>query len=207
MKILELTIRTLCDVRAKTVADGVFLYSQTEDNQHSVLSAAQRVINGRLAGKIFIIKSDPKSGYPGYSVWEKKLQRLGIPKNLIFGVDLSDSVTLNTLIEAEALTKYAKSNHYRDVYIIASPFHQLRAFMTSVTAALKYYPEFRVYSFNGNSLSWLDTVVHSQGTISGPRKELIKGEIDRIQEYQVKGDLASEIDILNYLDKRDKSEV
>jgi hypothetical protein len=105
------------------------------------------------------------------------------------------------------MIKFAKRNQYRDVYITASPFHQLRAFMTSVTAALNYFPKIRIYSYNGNPLPWLDTVVHSQGTTSAPRKELIKGELDRIQKYQHKGDLASEIEILNYLDKRDKSAV
>jgi hypothetical protein len=80
MEILELTIRTLCDVRAKNVADGAYLYSQTKDNQHSVLSAAQQVINERLAEKVLIAKSDPKSGYPGNFDWEKELIQRGIQK-------------------------------------------------------------------------------------------------------------------------------
>ena len=205
MKILELTIRTLCDVRAEIVADGVFLYSQTKDNQYSVLSAARQVMNGRLAEKILIVKSGSKSGYPGYSVWEKELHQMGIQKCSILGVDLSDTGTLNTLIEAEAMVNFAMRKQYRDIYIIASPFHQLRAFMTSVTAALNIYPELRIYSYNGKSLSWIDTVAHSQGTTSGQRKELIRGEIERIQIYQQKGDLASVNDVLKYLDKRDKS--
>ena len=202
---LELTFRTLCDVRAKNVGDGAYLYSQTKDNQHSVLSAAQQVINEGLAEKVLIAKSDPKSGYPGNFDWEKELIQRGIQRYKILGVDLSDTVTINTLIEAEAMVNYAKKNQYKDLYIISSPFHQLRAFMTSVTAALKYYPEIRVYSYNGTSLSWLETVVHSQGKTSGQRKELIKGELDRIRIYQQKGDLASESDILDYLDKREKN--
>jgi hypothetical protein len=204
MKILELTIRTLCDVRAKTVADGVFLYSQTEDNQHSVLSAALAVIKDGLAEKILIVDSDSKSGYPGFSVWEKELLTMGIPKSVISGVDLRKAISLNTLIEAEAMIEHAKRNHYQVVYVIASPFHQLRAFMTSVTVALTRFPEVRIYSYGGSPLPWLDSAVHSQGKTAGPRKELIRGEIERIQKYQRKGDLASEIDVLTYLDNRDK---
>jgi hypothetical protein len=75
--------------------------------------------------------------------------------------------------------------------------------MTSVTVVLKYYPEIRIYSHNGNPLSWLDTVVHSQGKTAGPRKTLITGEIDRILRYQKKGALASDATVLKYLDKRD----
>jgi hypothetical protein len=203
MKLLELAIRSLCDVRAKTIADGVFLYGQTRDNQDSVLSAARQVIKNKLAQKILIVDSDSKSGYPGYSVWEKELLEMGVPKDLIVGVDLRKTATLNTLIEATGMIEYAKKNQMTVMYIIASPFHQLRAFMTSATVALKYYPEIRIYSYNGNPLSWLDTVAHSQGKTLGPRKELIKGEHDRILKYQQKGDLAANADVLNYLDQRD----
>jgi hypothetical protein len=202
--LLELTIRTLCDVRAEAKADGVFLFSQTKDNQQSVLSAALKIINDGLAGKILMAESDSKSGYPGYSVWEKELLTLGIPKSVILGIDLRKAASLNTLVEAEALIEHAKRNHYKAVYVVASPFHQLRAFMTSVTVALTRFPEVRIYSHGGSPLPWSDRAVHSQGKTTGPRKELIRGEIERIQRYQRKGDLASAIDVLTYLDHRDK---
>ena len=75
--------------------------------------------------------------------------------------------------------------------------------MTAVTVALRHYPEIRLYSYNGLALSWMDTVVHSQGTINGLRKDLIKGELERIKTYQQKGDLATETAVLDYLDQRD----
>ena len=203
IRILELTIRALCDVRANAVADGLFLFSQTSDNQDSVLSAAQQAVKERLAEIILLVESDSKSGYPGYSVWEEELIRMGISRSAIAGIDLSDSATLNTLIEAEAMIRFAKRNHYGTVYVSAAPFHQPRAFMTAVTAALRYYPQIRIYSYTGSPVAWLDSVSHSQGKTCGPRKELIRGEIERIRKYQKKGDLSSEIDVLNYLNRRD----
>jgi hypothetical protein len=204
MKLVALAIRTLCDVRAKTTADGVFLCSQTRDNQRSVLAAGQQLIHAGLARKVLVVDSEPKSGYPGYAVWEKELLGMGIPREIIAGVDLRQAASLNTLIEATAMIAHAKENNYRDMYIAAAPFQQLRAFMTSVTVALTHYPDIRLYSFNGHPLSWMETVVHSQGTTLGLRKDLIRGELERIEKYQQKGDLAKETAVWDYLDQRDR---
>lgn len=203
MRLLELAIRTFCDSKPKDVADAAFLFGQTIDNQESVFLAAKRLLKNQFIKKVLIVRSDPKSGYPGHSIWEKELLKMGIPKDLIIGVDLISTISLNTLIEATGMIKHAKNNHYKKIYVIASPFHQLRAFMTSVTVALKYYPNLRIYSYQGNSLSWSDTVTHSQGTTIGPRSRLIRGELDRIITYQQKGDLASDNSIIEYLEKRD----
>lgn len=205
MKLLELAIRTLCDVKAGKMVDAVFLYSQTIDNQNSVLSAAQQLLADNCAKKIIITHSGPKSGYPGYPVWKKELLDRGVSEELILGVDLVEAASLNTLIEANAMIQFAQKKRYTDIYITAAPFHQLRAFMTSVTAALEYYPQINIYSYNGKALPWLDSVAHSQGETLGPRKELIHGELGRIVKYQKKGDLATDDAVLNYLDARDRA--
>ena len=202
-ELLEITIRTLCDVRADSTIDAVYVYSQTEDNQSSVLSAAHELLLEKRIRKILIADSAPKSGYPGYSIWKKKLGEMGVPESSLLGVDLRETASLNTLIEANAMIRFAEQQQYTSIYVVASPFHQLRAFMTSVTAAQKYYPEIKIYSHNGHPLPWLDRVVHSQGETSGLRRELIGGEFERIKKYQQKGDLAQDTDVLNYLNQRD----
>jgi hypothetical protein len=202
-KLLEITIRVMCDVRAENTIDAVYLYGQTQDNQSSVLSAACQMLKEKRIRKILIADSGPKSGYPGFTLWEKALREMGVPKTALSGVDLRQTTTLNTLIEANAMIQYAKRNQYESIYIVASPFHQLRAFMTSVTAAQNFYPEIKIYSHNGHPLPWRDHVVHSQGETSGRRRELIGGEFERIKKYQQKGDLAQDADVLNYLNQRD----
>lgn len=204
MKLLELTIRILCDTRPKNIADAVYLYSQTIDNQQSVFMAAKEMMSRKLVRKILIPNTGPKSGYPGYSLWENELLGLGIQKKHIMGTEIRNTESINTLTEAIDMIKYVKEKRYQNIYIVASPFHQLRAFMTSVTAALEYYPEIQIYSYNGKSLPWSDIVAHSQGEKIGSRKNLIVGELNRISTYQKKGDLALDMDVLAYLDKRDK---
>ena len=205
MAMNELIIRALCDVQAEITVDGAVLYSQTTDNQSSVFLAAKKIISNKLAKKILFIKSAPISGYPGFSSWTNELNKSGIQSNDIVGVELMKTNSLNTLIESEAIIKYAAQKKYRSLYVVSSPFHQLRAFMTLVTVALRYYPEILIFSYTGISLPWLDKVVHSQGTLSGTRKDIIKAEFERIEKYKQKGDLSSEIKIIEYLNKRDRA--
>ncbi len=204
MKLFEIAVRAFSDVRADATADAVFLYSQTEDNQSSVLSAAKQLLEEGRVKRILITNSGPKSGYPGYAAWQEALVGMGVPKSAIQGVDLKKEASLNTLIESNALVQHTKLHRYNTLYVTASPFHQVRAFMTAITAAQNYYPQIKLHSFNGHPLPWLQSVAHSQGETTGSRTELINAEFERILKYQKKGDLALDEDILTYLNERDR---
>jgi uncharacterized SAM-binding protein YcdF (DUF218 family) len=201
---LELLIRVLCDIQPESETDGVFLFGQTHDNQESVLLKAQQLTAASLAKQIMIIDTLPFSGHPGYVAWKNELIKAGVADTCIIGVPLAETKIIHTLVEAEALMRFAKQHNYHSLYITASPFHQLRAFMTAVTAALRIFPQIRLYSQTGTSLSWLEEVVHSQGKTKGTRNQLIAGEIERIEKYQNKGDLASIEQVLAYLNNRDR---
>ena len=200
----ELTIRVLCDVRAETTVDGAVLFSQTQDNQNSVFLAAKNILAKKLSKKILFIDSEPISGYPGFSTWEKGLNKLGIQYNDMVGVQIIKTNSLNTLIESQAIVNFAAQKKYRSLYVVSSPFHQLRAFMTMVTVALNNYPDLLIFNYTGISLPWLAKVAHSQGTLLGTRKDFIKAEFERIEKYKRKGDLSSENDIIEYLNRRDR---
>lgn len=205
MPINELSIRVLCDVRSETTVDGAVLYSQTKDNQKSVLLAAKNILDKKLAKKILFINSEPISGYPGFSTWTSELNKLGIQNDDMVGVQLIKTNSLNTLIESKAFVDYAVKEKYRSLYVVSPPFHQLRAFMTMVTVALQSYPELLIFSYTGMPLPWLAKVAHSQGTLLGTRKDFIKAEFERIEKYKRKGDLSAETEIIEYLNKRDRS--
>lgn len=200
----ELSIRVLCDVRPETTVDGAVLYSQTKDNQNSVIFAAKNILYNKLAKKILFIKSGPVSGYTGFKTWTSELKKIGIQSNDIVGVKFMNTNSLNTLTESEAIINYAAQKKYRSLYVVSSPFHQLRAFMTLVTVALRDYPDLLIFSYTGIPLPWLAKVAHSQGILLGTRKDIIKAEFERIEKYKQKGDLSSEIEIIKYLNKRDR---
>jgi hypothetical protein len=188
---VSLPMRHICSAKHGTIS---FRYCQPVPG----------LLSKGLVDQLLITNSEPKSGYPGYASWEKELLHMGVPSASIAGVDHNDEACLNTLVEAVGMIAHAKRVHYARMYVVASPFHQLRAFMTSITAALRKFPEVKIYSYNGVSLPWTDTVTHSQGATVGSRKELLYGEFERIRKYQEKGDLALESDVLAYLDTRDE---
>ncbi|MBX2842023.1 MAG: YdcF family protein [Flammeovirgaceae bacterium] len=203
MKILELQNRVFSDYIPHKQTDALFLFGQTADNQDSAFYGSKKVIKESLAKKILLINCSPKSGYPGFELWEKGLIQMGIPSRKIEGIFNDGTPTLNTLIEAQATINHCKEKGYKTLIVMASPFQQLRAFMTAVTVALKIYPSIKIYSIFGEPLRWQEKVTHSQGTLTGNRKDLIYGELERIDIYNKKGDLASVEEVLDYLNQRD----
>lgn len=199
---LELIIRTLYDTQPKDLTSGAYLYCQTESNQQSLFQTAFSYLTNSRNSKILILQTNAKSGYPGFSEWKYKLQKTGCPIERIEGVEIDDTFSLNTLIESEALIRFAKQKGYPSLFVVAPPFQQLRAFMTSVTVALREYPELSLYSYPAVAMPWQEEVVHSQGTLKATRSELIHMEFERINKYQKKGDLASFEEVLTYLNNR-----
>ncbi len=200
---IELLTRILCDLRPKNPTNGAYLYCQTRGNQQSIFQAAQFLLNNSLTSKILILNTKPKSGYPGFTEWKQQLQQLGLSVEQIEGVKNKETSMLNTLIESEALIRFAKQHGYRSLFIVAPPFQQLRAFMTAVTVTLREYPELLIFSYPGEAMPWQEEVVHSQGTLKAKRRDLIQEELERIEKYQEKGDLALFEQVLSYLNKRE----
>jgi uncharacterized SAM-binding protein YcdF (DUF218 family) len=200
----ELLIRILCDIQPASSTSAIFLFGQTEDNDTSVLTKAQQLLQAKKTDRILFIDTPPFNGYPGYEAWKKKLLKAGVAEQQIVGVPMLPAPVLHTLVEAESLMTYARQQNFHSIYVTAAPFHQPRAFMTAVTAALRIYPEIRIYSQTGTPLPWLEEAVHSQGKTTGIRNQLIAGEMERIEKYQKQGDLASTEEVLGYLNRRDR---
>jgi hypothetical protein len=199
----ELLIRILCDIQPTTRTHAIFLFGQTEDNDTSVLTKAQQLVEVKKTDRILFMHTPPTNGYPGYEAWKKKLIQAGVAEQQIAGVPMLPAPVLHTLVEAESVMSYAKQQNFQAMYVTAAPFHQPRAFMTAVTAALRIYPELKIFSQTGIPLPWLEEAVHSQGKTTGTRKQLITGEMERIEKYQKQGDLATVEQVLDYLNRRD----
>lgn len=181
----ELLTRVLCDTPPPH-ADFCFIFGQTADNQASVLQKAEQLLKQNIVEKAGFLRVPAMSGYPGFEAWHKILAQKGVPLGQLEGVPLENPSMLHTLIEAQAMARHVARQHYQTVCILAAPFHQLRAFMTAVTAVLDQNIAVQLFSVPGVALPWHDQVAHSQGNTIGTRRQLIVGELGRIENTSAK---------------------
>ena len=201
---IELQVKVLNDPAPSVGIDGVYLFAQTVDNEQSVLKAAADLIAQGKARQILIPDSEPRCGYPGFNQWVSTLIDYDVPKERIVGVPTASFDSLNTYTEALAAVNYTTLKRFETLSVMATPFHQLRAFISIVSASLKNNSSLKLYNVVGYPLPWHETVSHSQGSLVGTRESFIYSELERIRKYQQKGDLVAEAMVLDYLRKRDK---
>ena len=198
----ELLVRILCDTLPAERADAAYLFAQTEPNQESVFAAARELLERDAVGKIMISDCHAKCGYIGAPAYRQAMIEFGIAEPTIEDVPMEPTEILHTLVEARAVVQFAKTKGYGKIIVISAPFHQERAFMTTVTAALWGYPELRLYSQAGRTQPWDEVVTHSQGILKGTRAQLVAAEQERIEKYIAQGDLATRASVLKYLQAR-----
>lgn len=197
---IELWTRILCDTKPKKV-DIIYVFAQTSDNQLSVLKTAANLCWDRCGdSQIILCDGSTDTGYPGYLSWARLLLSFGVPSGSILGLQVEENV--NTLSEATTLVKLASSQNKKNIIIICPPFHQARAFMTTVSESLRLGLNLNIYNNPADPEDWTKTVFHSQGTLKDSRSGLIKAEIERIEKYTRQGDIAESKDIIAYLNKR-----
>ena len=201
---VELLLRIFSDTGPPGVAEGAYLFAQTQPNQDSVFTAARELLDRGTARKILISDCRAKSGYPGAAAWRDAMADYGIAPEAVDEVPMEPTEILHTLIEARAVVRLARACGYRRLIIAAAPFHQQRAVMTTVSVALREYPRLKIYSRPGAAQHWDEVVTHSQGTLRATRAELIAQERRRIETYTAQGDIAERAAILEYLRRRDE---
>lgn len=204
--LFELVVRVLCDTAPKGGrADAVYLYAQTRDDEASVLAAGEFLWRlGRV--KYVVCNSRLKAGfgYPGFIRWKKKLVAAKVPENRILPMQISADFPPSTDAEARGLIRFAKRNKIKTLYIAAPPLHQLRAFVSTVSALKHERANIALYNFTGFSQRWEERIVHSQGIQRGTRSHLLHKELAKIEKYLKQGTLVSPHTILEYMNKRDR---
>ena len=201
---VELLLKIFSDPWPAEPVEAAYLFSETLPNQESVFAAARELLDRGRVRRLLISDCRAKSGYIGVAAWRDAMSAYGISLPCVDEVPMEPTEILHTLIEAQAVVRLAQARRYRHLIVVAAPFHQERAFVTTVSVTLREYPRLRVYSHPGAAQRWDEVVTHSQGTLRATRAELIAREQERIAAYTAQGDLAERANILQYLRRRDE---
>jgi hypothetical protein len=199
----ELFLRALSDPLPSEGLEALFLFGQTVDNQAAAFDTAERLYRTTPGLRLLMLDGGPRSGYPGFAPWQAALTARGIAPDHIHPLPPADTPLLHTRIEALALMDHLQRLPYRRVGVTAAPFHQVRAFMTAISVALEANLAVRLYSCPGSPQDLAAPASHSQGRPNEKRRDLIAQELQRIEIYQEKGDLAATGAVLAYLEERD----
>ena len=178
-----------------TCSSVVYLFGETIDNEWSVLSAVRPYSGEKVAIPDI---SDGMYGFAGADRWTRLISQRGVVP-----MRIPAQTPSNTFTEAQQLVRMAKDEKWTDVTVVAPAFHMPRCFLSTISAALHEYPDLRVWARLGAHLPWDEEVVHSQGVTTGTRRDLFRGELERIEKYTKPGNLVSLADAIAYLEKRD----
>ena len=77
---------------------GIYLFAETEDNEHSSFKAAIELINKNAAAEIFFVHHAKWAGSPGYRHWQEKLERY-VGSGRIMPIRIDNPLGVNTMSE------------------------------------------------------------------------------------------------------------
>lgn len=202
-KLLRLATMVLCD-RKPGHPTPWYLVGETADNQDSVFS---RGCFPSWSEPPLAITGGVTTGYPGADAWvDTMVKNYEVKRERIHVIPMNEQ--LNTFTEMQALVRYAEKVGWNELTIVAAPFHQLRAFL-SLLGAMKRLGRVNpctlwVYNTPGVALRRQEKALHSQGTLTATREDLIGTELERIKRYTAQGDLVTVDEALLYFRLRDQ---
>ncbi|MEK7640475.1 MAG: hypothetical protein AAB389_00565 [Patescibacteria group bacterium] len=217
-KLLELATRicteenlSLDALRKGRSYDAIYLVGQTEANEESVLRRCYQIIRDTCTEvrKICLVRSQfppEKRKYPNFAVdWKRWLSsRSSSALAVGFSIfDFPEGPVEHTGTEMMGLVSHSKKQDWKDVLLIAAPFHQLRSFLSAVAATRKLDYPVRLWNLLGVSLPWGEQSVHSQGVQTGTRSDFIHAELEKVKVYSARGDIATVEEGIEYLNWRD----
>lgn len=197
-RLCKMAVRMLSEPLPATAPDAAYLFGQLNCNLDSMKVAAMQLVskypNIRLV--IVDVRNDEleypiPNGFGGGPMYLATLYSSGISQSMIelVAFDHATIPMIHTLVESELVVRHAKVQGWRSLLAVAPPFHLPRAAMTMASVCAREYPELDVIPFAGAPLPWDEPAVHSQGVL-GTRAEFLDGELERIERYTAKGDIA-----------------
>lgn len=99
----------------------------------------------------------------------------------------------NTKDQAVNILELAKKEKWNTIILVASHYHQPRAFLTFIKQLKKSHSDLKIINYPARNLSW------SEDNKWGKRIDLLKGEFEKIKEYGKLGDVSDFEEGVEYL--------
>lgn len=160
-----------------------------EGDGMSRMDEVMRVYNAGLADYIVVsggLDREPHS-IPAPKMAEKLYEK-DYPKEKVIVEDVSQ----NTYDQGVEIMKLVKQSNWSSIILVASHYHQLRAYLTFLQAMKNAGLKISMYNSPARDLPWFTKVTDTN------RKELFEAELEKIEEYGKKGHVASIADALEY---------
>ena len=139
----------------------------------------------------------PSYGSLPFSCCDKIIKQAGVAVEKI----IVESNSLNTKEQALNAIRLCIDRKWNRITIVASHYHQFRAFLTFLKVIIDSGLERELILINSPVVDLLWFTTCNWGTSS--RYEILNAEFFKIEEYREKGDVASFYEAINYLKWRE----
>lgn len=102
------------------------------------------------------------------------LLKSGVKKEDIF----HENISKNTHEQAVEIVNIAKNSKWDKIILVASHYHQYRAYLTFLKVILESYPSLIMFNSPVRNLNWFEDLIW------GKRFELLELEFKKIEEYK-----------------------
>lgn len=173
----------------------------------NVVNAAGRLVAQGNKGQVLLDGSEGQHGknpYPngkkkviwhGFSLWIGELFKRGVPMEQI----RLTQPAYNTPDETKELLRIAQAEKWESVIIIGNSYQMLRIVLGTIKWMEKNNFWLKCYFHVPYGYEWTKAMKGPQGTDDGQLINQILAEYQRVPEYQLKNDLATLQEAINYI--------
>jgi len=160
-----------------------------EGDVYHRLDQAVKILEQGLAKKILI-----SGGYdaPPFSLPAKILMKK-IPAAISRKKIILELNSQNSYEQGVEVMKIVKAKKWKKIILVASNFHQYRAYLTFLKTMEKANLKIQIFNAPARELSWFNKT-----TLGATRLRLLEDEFNKIDKYTAEGDLATIEEAIEY---------
>jgi uncharacterized SAM-binding protein YcdF (DUF218 family) len=171
----ELVFSILVSNNRLKKSDGIILL---EGDYHNRVAQAAELFKNGWAPTIVVSGDTDKPEVS--SIHSRHLIESLLKENIPAKNIIPEFKSQNTWEQGVEIMKIVKENKWKRIILVASNFHQFRAFLTFLKAMKEFGMQIEIYNSPARSLDWFKL---KPGEPYGPRINLLEGEFKRISTY------------------------